>query len=110
MIRKYFLHIALPLFVLCLAAGLYAAGASRCRFCGSQSYGSGCPYNVNGRYHVHIGDEQSCVYCGSSSYGSGCPYSPSRKHIHGHGAKCIYCGSTSYGSGCPYSPHRYHER
>lgn len=46
-----------------------------------------------------------CMFCNSTSYGTGCPYSPHRKHVHTGGlATCIYCGSTSVGSGCPYNP------
>ena len=52
-----------------------------------------------------------CRYCGSSSFGSGCSYSPTGKHQHGSGAeKCTWCGSSSTGSGCSYSPTGRHER
>ena len=52
-----------------------------------------------------------CRYCGSTSYGFGCPHSPTKKHRHGIGAnKCIWCGSSSTGFGCPHSPTKKHER
>ena len=52
-----------------------------------------------------------CRYCGSTSYGSGCIHSPTRKHRHGPGGnKCIWCGSTSNGSGCIHSPTGKHEK
>lgn len=51
-----------------------------------------------------------CKWCGSSSYGSGCPYSPDAKHKHTSNAKkCRWCGSKSHASGCPYSPNKKHE-
>lgn len=46
-----------------------------------------------------------CIYCNSNLYGSGCPYSPHKKHVHTDvPGKCIYCGSSLTGSGCPYNP------
>ena len=52
-----------------------------------------------------------CKYCGSSCYGSGCYHSPTGKHRHGPGAnKCIWCGSTANGSGCYHSPTGKHEK
>lgn len=46
-----------------------------------------------------------CMFCNSSSYGTGCPYSPHKKHVHTDDPlKCIYCGSSSIGTGCPYNP------
>jgi len=52
-----------------------------------------------------------CRYCGSVSYGSGCYHSPTKKHRHGPGGnKCIWCGSTSNGSGCIHSPTGKHEK
>ena len=52
-----------------------------------------------------------CRHCGSSSYGRGCIYSPNKTHRHGHGGnKCIWCGSTSTGAGCIYSPTKRHEK
>lgn len=46
-----------------------------------------------------------CMYCTSTNYGSGCPYSPHHKHVHtDDGTKCIYCGSSALGAGCPYNP------
>ncbi|MDR2786719.1 MAG: hypothetical protein LBB83_12490 [Treponema sp.] len=96
--------------ILSLNAEVSGHWSSKCRYCGSANFGSGCPYGAEGK-HVHVGDEKHCVYCGSSSYGSGCPYSENRRHLHGHGNdKCIYCGSGSVGSGCSYSPNRKHER
>lgn len=48
----------------------------------------------------------TCVYCGSTSYGKGCPYAPKGIHIHTNDSKkCIYCGSTGTGMGCPFNPH-----
>ena len=40
---------------------------SKCKFCGSSSYGAGSrsPH----KKHEHLEDEKHCVYCGSSSYG-----------------------------------------
>ena len=56
---------------------------SKCLYCGSPSYGVGCPYSSH-RKHVHVDDSKKCVYCGSSSFGVGCPYNPfSRLHVHG---------------------------
>lgn len=51
-----------------------------------------------------------CMYCGSTSYGAGCPYSPHKKHVHtADSSKCVYCGSVSVGTGCPYNPFsKYH--
>ena len=83
---------------------------TKCRYCGSTNYGSGCIHSPM-RKHEHRDDEKHCEFCGSSSYGSGCYYSPTRKHRHGPGAnKCIWCGSTSNGSGCYYSPTGKHEK
>ena len=84
--------------------------ATKCRHCGSTSYGHGCAYGSN-RIHEHRDDEKHCEWCGSSSYGHGCAYGPDRVHRHGPGGnKCIWCGSTSNGSGCPYSPTHRHEK
>ena len=84
--------------------------ATKCRHCGSTSYGHGCAYGSN-RIHEHRDDEKHCEWCGSSSYGHGCAYGPDRVHRHGPGGnKCIWCGSTSNGAGCPYSPTRRHEK
>lgn len=53
-----------------------------------------------------MSNKDTCVYCGSPSYGRGCPYSPNKIHVHiGDPKKCIYCGSVSRGIGCPYNPH-----
>lgn len=84
--------------------------STRCRYCNSTSYGSGCPHSPTHK-HEHRDDEKHCEWCGSSSYGSCCPHSPTGKHRHGEGAnKCIWCGSTSSGAGCPHSPTGRHER
>ena len=84
--------------------------ATKCRHCGSTSYGHGCAYGSN-RIHEHRDDEKHCEWCGSASYGHGCAYGPDRIHRHGPGGnKCIWCGSTSNGAGCPYSPTRRHEK
>lgn len=56
---------------------------SRCMFCDSPSYGSGCPYSPH-KKHVHIANSDKCIYCGSSSIGTGCPYNPfSKLHVRG---------------------------
>ena len=84
--------------------------ATKCRHCGSASYGHGCAYGPS-RLHEHRDDEKHCEWCGSSSYGHGCAYGPDRIHRHGPGSnKCIWCGSTSNGSGCIYSPTHRHEK
>lgn len=73
------------------------ATGTKCRFCGSSSYGSGCPYSPYGK-HQHRGVGAACEFCGSTSYGSGCPYSPGVRHKHGgDGTKCVWCGSGSCG-------------
>lgn len=49
--------------------------------------------------------QSRCMFCNSTAYGTGCAYSPHRKHVHiTDGNKCIYCGSTSVGMGCPLNP------
>ena len=53
--------------------------SSQCRYCGSTSYGFGCPHSPT-KKHEHRDDEKHCEYCGSSSYGFGCPHSPTKKH------------------------------
>ena len=84
--------------------------STKCRYCGSTSYGSGCIHSPT-RKHEHRDDEKHCEWCGSSSYGSGCIHAPTRKHRHGPGGnKCIWCGSTSNGSGCIHSPTGKHEK
>lgn len=55
---------------------------SRCVYCGSTNYGSGCRYSPKG-IHFHPEDPKHCAYCGSSNYGKGCRYSPDGIHIHG---------------------------
>ena len=83
---------------------------SKCRYCNSSSYGSGCS-NSPHKKHEHTDDDRKCEFCGSSSYGSGCSNSPTGKHRHGHGGnKCVWCGSSSTGSGCSNSPFRTHEK
>lgn len=49
--------------------------ASKCKYCGSASYGSGCMKSPT-KKHEHIDDEKHCVFCGSASYGTGCMHSP----------------------------------
>ena len=44
--------------------------ATKCRHCGSASYGHGCAYGPS-RLHEHRDDEKHCEWCGSSSYGHG---------------------------------------
>ena len=83
---------------------------SKCRYCNSTSYGSGCLRSPH-RQHEHVGDEKCCEFCGASSYGSGCLNSPTKRHRHGSGSgKCRWCGSTATGSGCLNSPTRNHEK
>lgn len=83
---------------------------SKCRWCGSSRYGSGCS-NSPTKKHEHNDDEKKCEFCGSSSYGSGCSNSSTKKHRHGSGSnKCRWCGSTSNGSGCSNSPTKKHEK
>ena len=66
--------------------------ATKCRHCGSSSYGHGCAYGPD-RLHEHRDDEKHCEWCGSSSYGHGCAYGPYRLHRHGPGGnKCICDG------------------
>jgi len=64
---------------------------TRCVFCGSKGYGTGCGFSQlhskkqkNGFIHVHEPDGKHCVYCGSTSYGSGCGYSPTGFHSRYH--------------------------
>ena len=42
--------------------------ASKCRHCGSSSYGHSCIYSPN-KIHEHRDDEKHCEWCGSTSYG-----------------------------------------
>lgn len=57
--------------------------SSKCMYCGSTSYGSGCIYSAHGR-HIHVDEPGRCAYCGSLSYGSGCIYNPfNNMHVHG---------------------------
>lgn len=56
---------------------------SKCMYCGSTSYGSGCIFSSL-RIHVHTDDPTRCIYCGQMAYGSGCIFNPFTKmHIHG---------------------------
>jgi len=55
---------------------------SRCVYCGSPNFGSGCRYGPKGM-HMHPDDPKKCSYCGSPNYGKGCRYSPDGMHIHG---------------------------
>lgn len=56
---------------------------SKCMYCGSTSYGSGCIFSSQ-RIHVHTDDPTRCIYCGMMSYGSGCIFNPhTNMHIHG---------------------------
>ena len=58
--------------------------ASKCRHCGSTSYGHSCIYGPN-KIHEHRDDEKHCEWCGSTSYGRSCIYSPNKTHRHGPG-------------------------
>lgn len=51
--------------------------STKCKFCGSTSYGS-C-YNSPHGNHQHGSDGEHCIYCGSTSTGS-CSRSPHGKH------------------------------
>ena len=53
--------------------------ATKCRHCGSPSYGSGCIYSPT-RKHEHRDDERHCEWCGSTSNGAGCIHSPTGRH------------------------------
>ena len=56
---------------------------SRCMYCGSTSYGSGCIFSSH-KLHIHVDDPTRCIYCGLLAYGSGCTFNPFNKmHIHG---------------------------
>ena len=56
---------------------------SRCMYCGSTSYGSGCIFSSH-KTHIHVDDPTKCIYCGMMAYGSGCIYNPYNKtHVHG---------------------------
>jgi hypothetical protein len=56
---------------------------SKCMYCGSTSYGSGCIFSSH-RMHIHVDDPTKCIYCGMMSYGSGCIFNPfTRMHVHG---------------------------
>lgn len=55
---------------------------NKCVYCGSFSYGNGCPFGPR-NIHFHPNNSNRCCYCGSISKGSGCPYSPDGNHVHG---------------------------
>jgi hypothetical protein len=56
---------------------------SKCMYCGSTSYGSGCIFSSH-RMHIHVDDPTKCIYCGMMAYGSGCIFNPfTRMHVHG---------------------------
>jgi len=57
---------------------------SKCMYCGSTSYGSGCIF-ASHHMHVHTDDPTRCIYCGMMAYGSGCIFNP-YTHVHIHGA------------------------
>jgi hypothetical protein len=65
--------------------------ATKCKFCNSISFGSGCSRSPH-KCHEHGGmDEKRCVFCNSMSYGGSCTFSPFKTHRHGSGAnKCAY--------------------
>lgn len=85
---------------------------TRCRYCNSTSYGTGCGMSPHG-IHEHVGNETKCEFCGKTEYGTGChPKNPYKKHRHGHaksGNKCRWCGLNATGFGCMHSPNRAHE-
>ena len=56
---------------------------SRCMYCGSTSYGSGCVFSAK-HIHIHTDDPTRCIYCGMMAYGSGCIFNP-YNHMHVHG-------------------------
>ena len=58
---------------------IFAHEHSKCRYCGSEGYGSGCLYSPT-KYHEHRDSMERCEWCGSSSYGPGCLYSPTKIH------------------------------
>jgi len=55
---------------------------SKCMYCNSTNYGTGCPFSPN-KIHVHVDDVSKCIYCGSKNFGSGCPFSRNKIHVHG---------------------------
>jgi len=55
---------------------------SRCVYCGSANFGSGCRYSPKG-IHFHPDDAKHCSFCGSANYGKGCRYAPDSIHVHG---------------------------
>ena len=104
--------IAVVAFCVALVGGLVAAqkSESKCRYCGSASYGMGCRHSPTGK-HEHRDDYTRCEWCGLTSYGAGCRHSPTGKHRHGPGSgKCIWCGLKSTGVGCRHSPTGHHEK
>jgi len=95
----------------CTATHIKENNMSKCRYCNSSSYGSGCSNSPTGK-HEHTGDETRCEFCGSTLYGRSCSHSPTGYHRHGSGGnKCRWCGSRGTGvGGCSYTPSRNHER
>lgn len=92
--------------MLIAASATIAAITTKCRYCGSGTYGE-CSQSPHGK-HEHIDTSERCEFCGSGVYGY-CSYSPCKKHRHGHGdGKCIWCGGMVTGE-CSYSPHGKHE-
>lgn len=56
---------------------------SRCNYCNSVSYGTGCRFAPGG-VHFHGDDSRKCSYCGSLNYGKGCRFNlVDNTHIHG---------------------------
>jgi hypothetical protein len=56
---------------------------SRCVFCGSSAFGTGCRYGPQG-HHFHPSDPKKCSWCGSPAFGPGCRLNPTGKnHVHG---------------------------
>lgn len=62
-----------------------STATSKCMYCNTTAYGSGCPYAPHG-IHVHIDQPRKCIYCGQAAYGPGCPWNPNqnnKSHVHG---------------------------
>ena len=67
--------------------------ATKCKYCGSSSYGRNCSLSPEGKegsgsgygMHVHIPGENKCIYCGSTSTGRNCSLSPVGKEGSGSG-------------------------
>ena len=88
--------------------------ASKCKYCGSSSFGTTSTSGHPRGCHEHSGvDSKHCVFCNSTSYGStSTPGHPDGCHKHGSdGQHCIYCGSTSTGNTSTSGhPNKCHER